>query len=218
RLRLWQMHLLLLALLALLVPVSAGATLIQLSEMSSDETSASDLSALVDIAVSGTELTIVLENQSQYAITDFYFNASGSVSVLSLSSIEIASIDQTAAWSAEVNLTATGFGADGFGAYDVHVFNTDNLSATTQIEIAQTGTFKFTVNSGLDMLDFVELSTIPPGEFQKLFSAKFQAGPGDDSAFGGSASVVPEPTAPLLFGVGCLVVGAALRRRAVPAH
>jgi hypothetical protein len=204
--------------MALLLASSAGATLIQLSEMSSDSTPASALSALVEISVSGTELTIEIENQSQYAIVDFYFNASSDVSVVSLNSVEIASVDQTASWADEVDLTAAGFGADGFGLYDVHVFNTDPLSATTQIEIGQTGTFAFTVNAGLDMLDFVELSTVPPGESQKLFAAKFQAGPGGDSAFGGAASVVPEPSAPVLFGVGCLVAGTALRRRASPAH
>ena len=88
-------------------------------------------------------------------------------------------------------------------------------SRSSQIEIGRT--FKFTIDSGLDMLDFVELSTNPPGNFEGLFAAKFQAGPGDDSAFGGSASVVPEPRAALLFVAGCLVLLPALRRRTFPA-
>jgi len=203
------------AAIALLVASSASATVIQLSEMSSDETPASALSALVNISVSGTELTITLENQSDYAITDFYFNASTDVSVLSLTSVEIASVDQTAAWDDVVDLTASGFGADGMGLFDAHVFNTDPLSATTQIEIGQTATFTFAINSGLSAMDFVELSTNPPGEFEKLFVAKFQAGPGGDSAYGGSAAPVPEPSAALLFFAGFLVTGVAVRRRGV---
>jgi hypothetical protein len=200
--------------LGLAGPLPAAASTILLSETSSDETPAEALLAELRFDVVGTVLQLTVVNRTdesdaqfgsgEYRIHEIYFNATTNVTGLSLT-------NPASGWSLETNKKGGGeFGRFGFALIgdsprrQPPVAVDPGTSLVFELDISGTGPF--------DMEDFATaLSTIPPGSMPVIGSAKFINGPEDDSAFGGSSHVIPEPGAALLVTVG--LAAALLRPR-----
>jgi len=203
---------LILALLLSSISIGAHAVMLTLSDVSSDATDASLLDATMQFDVTGTQLSLVVTNNTAdpnaYRLTEVFFNANSNVSGLSYVSAT-SSTDGiiTSAWSLSTNQ-----GADGMGKHDFALFDGTG-NDPDQISSGENVTFLFNIGSaGVTATDFLELSTNPPGSIQAYAVIKFTGGPGDDSAFGG-VTVVPLPAAIWLLISGISILPW-LRRRA----
>ncbi|MGH7342412.1 MAG: PEP-CTERM sorting domain-containing protein [Candidatus Rokuibacteriota bacterium] len=179
---------------------ASGATLV-VSQLSSDETPASLLTATLDFQIIGAnELTLRVRNDTAtpdaYLLSEIFFNASVDVTSLTLVS---ATSSADGLVSDEWKL-ASGH-AGGFGRFDFQLLNAKGNSKN-EIAPGESVDFVFTIGGigPFDPSDFTsELSTIPPGEFPSLAAVKFVSGSGDDSAYG---AMVPEPLTILQLGMG----------------
>lgn len=211
------------AVLAVLFGGAANATTtLLLSDTSSDETPASDLSALLTLAVSDSTLTVTVENQTQlttsgYNITELYFSTSINASDLILTGANGSQDgDNFADWAlyASTNGQGSPTMADGFGKFDWAVKDGVNGDPSTiEPSEVQIFTFSFTCLAGVTCTsaDFgTELSTGQASNGRQLAAAMFVSGPGDDSAFGGTTTV-PEPETAALLILGLLALGAKRR-------
>ena len=194
-----------LAVAALWLPSSAGATPITLSSVSSDETPASLLDATFDFSVAGSTLTLVATNDTAspdaYNINQVYFNASAAVTGLTLTSAtHSAAGDVTSEWLPMV----TDFMVDGFGDFDFGLREGVGETSTSVIGPSESVTFVFTIGGAgpFSAADFIQ-----PNAYDLVAAAKFVNGPYDDSAFG----AVPEPSTALLLAAGLLLLGAQRR-------
>jgi hypothetical protein len=181
----------------------ASAVMIPISDLSSDSTSAEALAATLEFEVSGSTLTISVTNETdgtgrgEYKINRIYFNATNNVSALTLVS--------PSGWDLKTNVKGGGkFGRFGFGIIG------GVGRSSSQIDAGDSQVFVLSISgagpfSGTDFT--TELSTIPTGDTPSVASAKFVQGPGDDSAFGATTAVVPEPA------VSVLVAGVLLAAR-----
>ncbi len=182
--------------------VTNAATL-QLSDLSSDATPASELTALLETVVNGSNLRLTLTNQSNYEITEIYFNFTDNVTSLS----KKPGGNFPSGWSLQLFDQPT----DGFGSFDAALVGTTSIPVGGQefrMKIQGTGPFADT--------DFTtEFSNVLGGGTASWAAAKFENGPGGDFAFGASTpnASTPEPHSMLLFGAGGLLVGLAIRRR-----
>lgn len=184
-------------------PVEAGTTL-RLSDLSSDETKAADLSATLMFAVDGGELALTVTNDTVpiegFDLDAIYFNSMNSVSELLLS-------PPLTGWSLLRNQRA-----DGFGIFD-YALLTDLGNDPAEIGPTESVTFVFEITGIGPFADTnftTAFSAIPPGEHEAIAAGKFVNGPGDDSAFG---AVIPEPGTALLLLFGSAIAGRRLRRR-----
>jgi hypothetical protein len=195
---------------------AASATTITLSSISSDGTPVSQLDAELDFSVSGSTLTLTLENTgTDFNISGIWFNGSGAVTGLTLvSATRNGSLDVTSAWSP----VETGTSADGFGSFDFAL--TDGVGETNP-DIAHPGdtiVFVLTISgSGT----YTDADFIVGNANDYVAAAKFVNGPPDpecasaiipteqcpegidteDSAFGTTTNV-PEPASALFLLVG----------------
>ncbi len=186
----------------LALAAAAPASIITLSDFSSDETDAGLLNATMEFTVSGTVLTLTVTNNTSgansYKMNELYFNAPDGVTL---------SLDQIAGWS-----LSTAMAAGVFGTFDFALLDGQGGSPN-QITAGETVIFTFAILTGAPtMMDFVEnFSEIPPGDMSAIVAAKFVVGPGDDSAFG---ATVPAPGALALLAAAGLVSARRRRRRA----
>ena len=182
-----------------------ASTILQFSDFSSDETLPGDLTARVTFEVTGTQLQITIDNQSDYQIAQLYFNTHTELTGLDFSTSP--NPDWTISGSGEFQDEKVG----GFGSFNWLI---DFGSGDSRLEAGDT------TNLILDMAgdDFSSiessisntLSTIPPGDIRVYAAIKFEAGPEDDSAFG---AVVPLPGTCLLLASGLLGLVAIKRRK-----
>ncbi len=117
---------------------TATASIITLSQFSSDDTDPALLSATFDFAVSGNTLTLSVTNDTlappnDYLISEVYFNAPDGVTL---------SFDGLAGWSFLTGQTADGFGRHDFALIDGQGNDLD------QIESGETVIFSFTILTG----------------------------------------------------------------------
>jgi hypothetical protein len=190
----------------LLCATAEGTAILGFSDYSSDETSPSDLDANVQFTVTGSQLIIDIDNQSDFQISQLYFN----------SDIDLTGLDFAAGsganskWKTQGGGDKQGKSADGFGKYNwlIDFGNDANRlpPGTTQLVLDMTGT---TTEATI----ITKLSQIPPGDIQALAAIKFEAGPNADSAFGATITLVPEPTTFIVLGVGLLLLGLFYRKR-----
>ena len=162
----------------------AGVTL-RFSDFSSDSTPVSALRAEVDFTVAGSQLRIAIRNSSQYKIAKLFFNSDPTLSGLAFAG------SVNPAWSISGTGLSQTMNANGFGNYNWLVdFGTGHnrleAGSTTEIVLNMTGTTS-------EATIATKLSSIPPGHDRAISVLKFEAGPGDDSAYGASISAVPEP-------------------------
>ena len=187
---------------ALAVINTASATIITLSDASSDETPFNLLNATMEFEVVGNTLTLTVTNTTAdpnaYKINELYFNVPDGVTL---------SFDGLPGWADAVNVMAAGFGTFDFALLD------GQGGSPNQILAGETVVFNFTITAGMPTKDqFVTLFSDPVGDGDAyIVAAKFVGGPGDDSAYGGA---VPAPGVLALLGAACLV-GVRRRRRRV---
>jgi hypothetical protein len=192
----------------LLLPGGAGALTLELSDVSSNETPASALSATLEFGVVDDTLTLTVTNSSAYQINELYFNAQSNVTGLELTGVTGG--DPLAEWSLGASVHA-----NGFGTFDFAILN-DARPGNFGIDPGGSAEFTMTISGTgtYESRDFRDWSMIPPGHTVTLAAAKFVSGPGGDSAHGG---VIPEPDARLVFTAGLLIVAWQIRgRRAKP--
>jgi hypothetical protein len=197
-------------LLGLASPALA-TTIVTLSTVSSDATDPDLLDAEFEFSVSGSTLTLTVTNTgSDFNINEIYFNGSGLVSSLSLTSAtHNVQGDVLAAWSpVETNTMVDGFGVFAFGLTDGVGETNDNI-----IEPGEEVVFVFAItgSGGYTDADFIVANAAG-----YTAAAKFVNGPDDpespgdeDSAYG----AVPEPLSAWLLAAGLAGLLAAGRKR-----
>ncbi|MHC4131816.1 MAG: PEP-CTERM sorting domain-containing protein [Planctomycetota bacterium] len=194
-------------LIALLSFNSVHGGMVTLCDYTTDETPAEDLDATVEFSLSGSSLTIVVTNLTDgpdsgtdtgYDITALYFNATDNILGLTLEDPDFGWILYP--WD---NITKAG----GLGQFDyVLRGKIGNNPIIVEGESSQTFTLSVTHDgSGASESNFYsEMSSRPPGNNPMLIAAKFQRGPNDDSAFGGTHA--PEPATVAILGLGSMIV------------
>jgi hypothetical protein len=173
----------------------AAAASITCCGTSSDATPASLLVVVLDFAVAGSTLTLTATNlsASTYRVNQIYFNATDDVTSLALTSAtHSAAGNVTSRWSVLADEDAGPFkgfdfelaGGTGNRTWVIH----PSQSVVFVLSIGGVGPFTAS--------DFGVLNA--EGD---QAAAKFQGGPGDDSAFG----AIPEPGLLGLLAVGALL-------------
>lgn len=207
---------------AIVLPsASVSATTLYLSEYSSDDTPASELTATANFSVMGSTLTLTVTNlthtvTSGYNMNQLYFNTSNDVTNLMLTGA-YGSVDgdNLSAWTlnAATGGQSTATKADGFGKFDWSLLDGVNGNPST-IYPAEVQTFTLAIFCGMgstcDEFDFGWEYSSGRGEHVRV-AAKFISGPHGDSAFGGT-TIIPEPSTAALLGLGLAAL--ARRRRA----
>jgi hypothetical protein len=194
------------AVFGLVFASDAVATTIQCCTISSDATPASQLQGTFDFQVSGATLTLTVDNDTvapnDFNINQIFFDASGSVTSLSLTSATHSDNsaannfgDVTSDWAP----VSTDEMADGFGSFDFALFGGVGETDPALIGAGEDIQFVLSINGGV--------GTFTMADFGPLVGAKFVSGPDDpeapgsqDSAFG----TVPEPSTAVLLGAGLL--------------
>ena len=199
------------AAIVLLGCVHSRGAVLTLSDLSSDATSASLLDGTLEFVVSASTLTLTVTNATAapdaFEISEIYFNASDDVASLALTS-------PSSGWD-----LVTDDKADGFGTFDFGLIGQKGVPRVGVITIlpGDSHIFQFSITPAAGALvtdiDFVSiLSTTPPGDHPSTAAAKFIRGPGEDSAFGATAAVIPSPSA-AAAGFALLLCAALFRRR-----
>ena len=207
------------ALLAVAGPTQ-GATII-LSELSSDGATPphpSVLDATFEFTLSSYMLeddpilTFSVHNQTtapdEFDMNELYFNAPDNVTGMSV-------ISGGTGWTLDLdNAPGGGFNVNGFGMYDVAMV--DGVGGDPhEIMPGEIHVFEIQLSGAGSVTDigFVwEFTEIDPGlgGTPTVVAAKFVSGPGDASAYGATATPVPEPGSLAMLAFGGLML---LRRR-----
>ena len=192
--------------LALFPLATVNATqILEFSDYSSDETPVSELTAVVEFTVSGTQLLLDINNTSDFLIAGIYFNSDSGLTGLAFDG----TVDS--AWSISGTGASQNQNGNGFGNYnwliDFGSGDSRLSSGVTSLILDMTLDMTGTTNEGTISS---KLSRIPPGHTQAFAAMKFESGPGDDSAYGAS---IPDPVAVFLLGSACLIGFAGARRK-----
>ena len=197
-----------------------GAT-IHLSELSSDGATPPDpgvLTATFTFTLSSYMLeddpilTFSVYNgtlaPNEFDMNELYFNAPDNVAGMSV-------ISGGMGWTLDLdNAPGGGFNVNGFGMYDVAMV--DGVGGDPhEIMPDETHVFEIQLSGAgaVDEIGFVwEFTEIDPGlgGTPTVVAAKFVSGPGDASAYGATATQVPEPGSLAMLALGGLML---LRRR-----
>lgn len=200
--------------LSLTLTASSRSATLNLSDVSSDATPASDLlgSITLDVLV-GNVLSLTLENQTvapnTFNLNGVWWNGNAGVTSLSLSSATHSTNgDVLAAW----NPIESASSANGFGSFDFAL--TDGVGAGNPniIQPAQSIVFLMAITGSCTATTCSTSNFILENAEGYLAASKFVNGPDDpenpgfeDSAFG---AVIPEPSTGLLLATGLWLVTA----------
>lgn len=198
---------LVLALFSLLAVGTArtSATVLRLSDFSSDVTPVEWLDATLDFSVVGNTLTLEVTNLtgpaggnpegSEFDISEIYFNIGDGITDLTFTDTH---------W--DLTVSRDSLLADAFGLFDV-LLDVSNLKKA--LGSGETKAFVIGIVGTGSEADFTSYFSEPhDDDILSLAAAKFIHGPDDDSAYG---DVVPEPMTVGLLGLGGLFL--LLRRR-----
>jgi hypothetical protein len=173
-----------------IAPVASASVFeLHLSDFSSDQTLANDLSATWEFSVVGDQLAITVTNDtvapSEFNMNQLFWNGSAAPDAVMVS---------------------------GFGKFDFLLRNGQGETDPSLINPGETLGFMFTIFGGADAEDFATSFSVPssPEGISVIIAAKFVNGPGDDSAFG---AAVPAPGVLALIGVAGVIAGRPRRRR-----
>ena len=197
---------LMMSFLLLLRSPPAQATMLTLSDVSSNGTPYEWLDAQLDFSVIGDTLTLTVNNTTgvdpgdeEYDISEIFLNFGGNVEGLQwLGGAPVG-------WTLDIN--PDNIHVDSFGYFDVGIM--DGYSSPRKaITPGKSETFEFTVSATgpFSVDDFTTyMSLANGGDTLGLAAAKFdQGGPtGDDWAYG---MVIPEPATIGLLGLGGLLL------------
>jgi hypothetical protein len=190
-----------------IAPVASASVFeLHLSDFSSDQTLANDLSATWEFSVVGDQLAITVTNDtvapSEFNMNQLFWNGPDGVS-LTAGSLPTGWFFSAAPDAVMVS---------GFGKFDFLLRNGQGETDPSLINPGETLGFMFTIFGGADAEDFATSFSVPssPEGISVIIAAKFVNGPGDDSAFG---AAVPAPGVLALIGVAGVIAGRPRRRR-----
>ena len=210
------MTVLIVGIAAALFSAQAAANTVGLSNVSSDPLifAPEDMSATLSFSVSGSTLALDVTNLAATPtetlfLTEFFFNATDTVTSLTLTSAPVHSATGEALWELNTNFVADGFGMFDFNVAGLRVGNGQSRE-DGEILSGQTTSFEFLIGGAGEFGTELSLRFLP-AEHEAFAAGKFV---GDASeAFGGAASATPEPTTFTLLAAGLLGLAVAARRR-----
>jgi PEP-CTERM motif len=186
--------------------LQAGAAMITLSDVSDNETSiaAADMSATIDFSVTGSTLTVSVDNlAASLRMTDIYFNASSDVASITLTSGPTNTNTGEALWAGSSSASTASFGTFDYVLSGISA-GTGKNKQTGMVLAGGSAVFTFALTgSNLDANDFGVEATVMGANG----AATFRTGTsGGTAAMGAQMVVTPEPAtaAMLVMGLGIL--------------
>ena len=217
-------------LLLVCLGTSASATIVTLSDFSSQENQApaDTMDATLDFQVAGTTFTLTISNTTDttndpgdlWDVSNFYFNVSDAVTDLTLSGAPAFWSLAASDWTGPGDKNSTTQAA-GFGVFDwVLLYDRDSGPKSGQVNPGESLAFTMAISGAgpFSMADFGTELSIDPGDVKPArlshAVAKFRGvEAGNFKNMSGFGAAAPEPSTFALLGIGLLALVHYGRRR-----